>query len=191
MDDRVATGLETLKARGRRSLANANALALGILLSVQVATAYAAPGPSESATYVLTPTPVPPKTSQRSLMQPFPIVRIAGRVTVRGARIRLLSVQAPPGARIVIRCRGRHCRVKMVTRLVGVTAASVATGMSVLTFPSFERRFRGGTTLQIAVTRGDEIGKYTSFQIRAGRLPVRRDACVEPSNPQPIACPAS
>jgi Bacterial Ig-like domain/PKD domain len=130
-------------------------------------------------------------TSAHPRMQPFPLVRIAGKVTPQGARIRLLSVQAPPGALVTIRCRGRGCRVKPQSRFVGASATSAKTGATVLSFPSFERRMPGGTVLQIEITRGSEVGKYTSFRIRRARLPVRYDACVEPSNPRPVACPSS
>jgi hypothetical protein len=129
--------------------------------------------------------------THRALMQPFPVVRIAGNVTARGAKLRLLSVLAPPGARVTVRCRGAHCPVKVQARLVGVTATSAKTGMSAIAFSAFERPLRARTVLQIVVTRGNEIGKYTSFYIRNGRLPVRNDACVEPANPRPIACPTS
>jgi hypothetical protein len=130
--------------------------------------------------------------AHRRLMQPFPIVRIVGNVTSRGAKIKLLSVQAPPGARVTVRCRGRTCGAKkLATRPVAVTRASVKTGMSLLTFARFERRLQAGTVLQIVVTRGNEVGKYTSFLIRRGRLPVRNDACIEPSNPRPQPCPTS
>jgi len=126
-----------------------------------------------------------------TLMQPFPIVRIAGAVTASGARLRLLSVQAPPGARVTIRCRGRHCATNAIVRVVRATATSARTGMSLVTFPRFEVSLRAGTVLQIVVTRGTDIGKYTSFAIRSGQLPVRNDACIDPSGKRPRPCPTS
>ncbi len=124
-----------------------------------------------------------------ALMQPFPIVRIAGVVTARGARIRLLAVQAPPRAVVTTRCRGRGCCTRYQSRLVGVTAASARTGVSLLSFKRFERSLRGGAVLQIVVTRANEIGKYASLLIRRGKLPVRHDACVQPGDPRPVPCP--
>jgi Bacterial Ig-like domain/PKD domain len=129
--------------------------------------------------------------SHAATMQPFPIVRIAGTVTPRGARIGLLSVQAPPGALVTIRCRGRGCRVKSQSRVVRATATSARTGMSPLVFSRFERSLPGGTVLRIYVTRSGELGKYTSFLIRTARLPVRSDACVASSSSRPVACPSS
>jgi hypothetical protein len=127
----------------------------------------------------------------RHEMQPFPVVRIAGSVTGRGVRVRLLSVHAPPGALVRVRCLGRHCGRKTLTHLVHASANSARTGMSPLTLAPFERTFAAGTVLQIFVTRGNDIGKYTSFVIRRGRLPLRNDACVQPPSMQPIACPSS
>ncbi|HEX4627591.1 MAG TPA: PKD domain-containing protein, partial [Gemmatimonadales bacterium] len=129
--------------------------------------------------------------ARRRLMQPFPIVRIAGTVTGRGAKIRLLSVAAPPGALVTVRCRGRGCATKVQSRLVAVTAASERTGMSLLAFSRFERRFPAGTVLRVVITRGNEIGKYTSFVIRRGLLPLRNDACVEAPVARPVALPVA
>src|ERR1019366_4053130 len=50
------------------------------------------------------------------LMQPFPIVRIAGSETSSGVRLRLLTAQAPIGARVTVSCRGRGCPAKSVGR---------------------------------------------------------------------------
>jgi hypothetical protein len=45
--------------------------------------------------------------------------------------------------------------------------------------------------LQIKVYKPGLVGKYTSFTIRRGRLPVRVDECLDASHFTPIACPAS
>lgn len=163
------------------------------------ATSFASPGPhavrllvtDASGLTAVAGATINVKPARAALMQPFPIVRIAGSVTPHGATIRLLSVLAPPGARVTVRCRGRHCAVRGQSRVVGLTAASEKTGMSLINLHAFERQMRAGTLLQIVVTRGSDIGKYTSFLIRAGHLPVRDDACVEPTSPRPMACPTS
>jgi hypothetical protein len=141
--------------------------------------------------YVLTPTPSTTSgpVAHAAKMQPFPNVRIAGVVTTRGARIRLLAVQAPPRALVTIRCSGRGCRVKSQSRLVQAAAASTRTGMWLLHFPRFEHGFPGGTVLRIFITRGSDIGKYTNFRVRRARLPRRRDECLEPRDLRPILCP--
>jgi len=64
-----------------------------------------------------------------ALMQPFPIVRIAGSDTSSGVRLSLLTVQAPVGARITVRCRGRGCPGKSASR---VAASSHGRGGVVL-----------------------------------------------------------
>ena len=56
-----------------------------------------------------------------SLMQPFPVVRIAGTETVSGVKLRLLKVQqTPAGARITVRCKGRGCPIKICESSRGV-----------------------------------------------------------------------
>ena len=47
-----------------------------------------------------------------SLMSPFPVVRIAGQFSRRGARIRRLTIDAPPGTGVKVRCGGRGCPFK-------------------------------------------------------------------------------
>lgn len=126
-----------------------------------------------------------------TLMQPFPIVRIAGAETAGGVRIRLLSVQAPPAAKIAVSCKGRSCKTKSESRVV--TAASKAkskTGAVTLSFPRFQRSLKAGTVLQIRVSRAGQIGKFTSFTIRRGKLPVRVDACLRPPSTSPSPCPS-
>ena len=46
------------------------------------------------------------------LMQPFPIVRIAGSETFSGVDLRLLTAEAPAGSRITVTCKGRACPAK-------------------------------------------------------------------------------
>jgi hypothetical protein len=122
-----------------------------------------------------------------ALMQPFPVVRIAGSDTSSGARLTLVTVQAPAGATVSISCRGHGCPRHTETRTL--PGGSGAGGGALLTFRRFQRRLRAGAVLQIRVTHAGEIGKYTRFTIRRGHLPVRVDACIDPSLPAPIACP--
>jgi hypothetical protein len=124
-----------------------------------------------------------------TLMQPFPIVRIAGAETASGARIRLLSVQAPPTAKVAVTCKGRGCRTKTETRVV--TASSKRRpGAITLAFPRFQRALGAGAVLQIRITKNGEIGKFTSFTIRRRKLPVRVDACLRPPSTRPSPCPS-
>lgn len=128
-----------------------------------------------------------------TLMQPFPIVRIAGAETSGGARIKLLTVQAPTGAKVAVSCKGRGCKTKSETRLA--TASSKSKGKSragaiTLAFPRFQRTLGAGAVLQIRVTKSGQIGKFTSFKIRRRKLPVRVDACLRPPSTAPSPCPS-
>jgi hypothetical protein len=122
---------------------------------------------------------------------PSPVIRIAGTPYGRYVRIRSLSVAAPPGALVTVRCRGRGCpHAAVQERLAAVSASSAKTGLSPLKFPRFQRRLRAGVVLRIVVSRDGFMGKYTSYLIRGKRAPKRHDACKEPANPHPIPCPA-
>jgi len=146
----------------------------------------AANGLSAIATRTITVTvlPIP-------LMAPFPIVRIAGNETSSGARLSLLSVQAPLGARITVSCRGHGCPTKSEMRVAASSGLKRRTGIVVVAFKRFERSLKAGVVLDIRVWKSGEIGKFTSFAIRLGKLPVRTDTCLNPANSKPMACPAT
>jgi hypothetical protein len=127
--------------------------------------------------------------AQFTLMQPFPIVRIAGSDNAYGARLSLLSVQAPVGARVTIACKGRGCPAKPESRLASSSAGHA--GVVLLTFPRYQRALRAGVVLQIRVSKAGQIGKYTSFTIRRSKLPVRVDMCLAPTTSKPMRCPSS
>ena len=121
-------------------------------------------------------------------MQPYPVVRIVGSETALGIKLRLLEVQQlPVGARIAVRCKGRHCPVRSATRI----AAASKLGAPAVEFRTFERALRFGVILEIRVSLPGEIGKYTRLSIGRGKLPQRLDTCLDPAGVKPIACPAS
>jgi hypothetical protein len=122
------------------------------------------------------------------LMQPFPVVRIAGHETRSGVRLTLLKVQQmPAGALITVRCRGRRCPLRTTRRFV----VSTSRGVPPAEFRRFERFFHFGVTLEILISKPGEIGKYTRFAMRRGRLPDRVDMCLDQSGLRPLVCPAS
>ncbi|MHB8234406.1 MAG: PKD domain-containing protein, partial [Solirubrobacteraceae bacterium] len=126
------------------------------------------------------------------LMQPFPIVRIAGAETNSGVRVRLLTVQAPLSTKIVVTCSGPGCKTKSESRMATTSAKTkLKAGAVLLTFKRFERSLRAGVVLQIRVTKSGQIGKFTSFKIRRHKLPLRSDACLRPASSAPSACPTS
>jgi hypothetical protein len=129
---------------------------------------------------------IPVGASAFSLMQPFPIVRITSTGTRSGVRLRVLSVTASPGARVVVACRGRGCPAKSQAR----TSAASKLGAIPIEFRRFERSLRAGVTLEIRVSKAGKIGKYTRFVVRRGRLS-RLDACLAPTATKPMTCPTS
>jgi hypothetical protein len=123
-----------------------------------------------------------PRPKEPRLMSPYPVVRIAGRLTRRGARIRVLSVaRAPTCAVVRVSCRGRSCPARRVRRFMGRRGP--------LRFKRFQRRLRAGAVLTVRVSKGDTIGKFTKFRIRSGKAPRRRDRCLMPGETKGSACP--
>lgn len=129
-----------------------------------------------SAVYVL-PRPFNP------LLSPFPVVRLVGRVMATGVRVRLLSVRAPICSRVTVRCRGRGCPRRRLTKLSG--------GRSVRFGALRGRNLAEGVILEVFVRKRDRIGKYTRFLIRAGRPPARRDRCLRFKGDRGTRCPES
>jgi hypothetical protein len=124
------------------------------------------------------------------LMQPFPIVRIAGSETSSGVRVKLLTVQAPPTTKVAVSCKGHGCRTKSESRIATASSKSRSkAGAIMLAFPRFQRALRAGAVLQIRVSKAGQIGKFTSFTIRRNKLPVRVDACIAPTSSTPMPCP--
>jgi PKD domain len=124
--------------------------------------------------------PVAALTPQPSLLSPFPIVRLAGSVTQAGTYIRVLAVSAPRGARASVRCRGGGCPVRRAERVVGRRPVR---------FAVLQRLMPANTVLEVLVHRGDQIGKYTRFKLRADRRPRRTDGCLWPGTARMAPCP--
>jgi hypothetical protein len=112
------------------------------------------------------------------LMQPFPVVRIAGSEGSAGVKIKLLSVQAPVGAKVSIACKGKGCPAKLVSALAAVSKGKHAPGSALITFKRFERLLPPGVTLEIKVSKSGVIGKFTRFVSRKHKLPIRTDSCL-------------
>jgi len=64
-------------------------------------------------------------------------------------------------------------------------------GAAAIEFRRFERSLRFGVTLEILVSKPGQIGKYTRFAIRRGKLPARVDMCLDPAGVKPLVCPSS
>jgi hypothetical protein len=139
-----------------------------------------------SALPVPQPTPVtpsPPASAPASPsapdglrpLWPFPVVRITGYIFNRGARIVHLSVTAPRGANIDVRCKGPRCPLRQRSFRPG-------------RIRPLERYLRAGVAITIRVTRRGFIGKYTHVVIRSRKRPRRRDACLLPGELRPRPC---
>jgi hypothetical protein len=141
-----------------------------------------------------TPAPVPPTSSPtqpeagdpgivdgaKPQMMPFPIVRIAGQLLPRGARVRLLVVTAPLGAVVTARCHGTGCPLRQLRRHSQGRPVRIR---------GLERRLAGGVRLEILVRQRGLVGKYTRFRIRDGaRPPLRDDRCLLPGRRTPVPC---
>jgi hypothetical protein len=123
------------------------------------------------------------------LLSPFPVVRIAGRITRRGTRVRLLRIYAPRGAKVSVRCAGRGCPFRKNVRAVSTDAKSrPAVGVRVR---RLERLIPAGVQVRLYVTKAGAIGKYTRLRFRRGKAPARTDRCVMPGSWEPAQCPAS
>ena len=147
------------------------------------------PVPTAAPPTVAPPTvapPPPPAASRLPLLTPFPIVRIVGRTSRRGAKITRLTVRAVVGSDVVSRCLGASGRCpyrQRITRIRG-TRGQIRT----IHVRAFERSFRAGVLLRVYVVRAGRTGKFTSFRIRSRRAPMRNDSCVEDIVLRPVRC---
>jgi hypothetical protein len=133
------------------------------------------------------PVTVPPLI----LLQPFPIVRLVASNTAAGIKLVLLTVLAPVRARITLTCRGHGCPARRATR-VALPRGRNHKAAVLVAFRRFEHALlKPGLVLEIRVWRPGEIGKYTKFVIRRGKLPARLDTCLNPTDSKPMTCPSS
>jgi hypothetical protein len=149
-----------------------------------------APTPDPSFEVPAAPTPVPTsgevlqETSRhRRIIRPFPVVRMRGALTSKGANISLFTVRAPRTAKITVRCRGRSCPASRWSR-THTERKSKLTRVG-----RFERSLRAGVVITVSVTRGGYLGKRTTFVIRRGAAPSRLDRCLSAKG-RVTKCPA-
>jgi hypothetical protein len=102
-------------------------------------------------------------------------------------KLKVLSVQAPAGATVTVTCTGKGCPAKSQVRVVP-TLKSKAAAVPVLVFPRFQRSLPPGVALVVRVTHAGQMGKYTRFAVRRGKLPVRADACVNATEAKSVPC---
>jgi PKD repeat protein len=124
----------------------------------------------------------PQARSSLSLINPFPVTRLAGSVYQRGVRIRILEVQTPPRSRVAVSCAGESCPAKKLTK---------TSKRKPVRFKGMTRFLPAGTVIKVSVRRSGQIGKYTRWLIRGGKLPKRKDLCLYPGKAKGRPCPAS
>ncbi len=132
---------------------------------------------------------IPVSSPAVALIQPFPIVRMAGSFDAAGVKISLLTVQAPVGAKVTVKCHGVGCPTK-AEAIVVASGARSKLGTVLITLRRFERPLHAGAVLVIEVSDHGEIGKFTRFVIHHGKLPSRQDLCLNPAGTTPIQCPS-
>src|SRR2546423_13457 len=81
----------------------------------------------------------------QGVLQPFPTVRIVGRLVRGGIRLSILSVKAPAKARIKVNCSGHGCPVRAQRRTASLPRAPPP--------PSRRRPFCGSRRLPMLVKR--------------------------------------
>jgi hypothetical protein len=115
------------------------------------------------------------------LLTPAPFVRVVGSPTERGAHLSLLTITAPEGANVGVRCKARNCpyrRKRFISKGNRVNLRAL------------RRTYRAGSQIEIRVTKPETIGHYTRLRIRAGKRPARVDRCLLPGKPnKPVRCP--
>jgi hypothetical protein len=93
--------------------------------------------------------------------------------------VRVLGVRAPRGSLVVVKCHGKGCPVERRRKHIKKQPVR---------FKTFERVLRAGVRLEILVKKANTVGDYTSFKIRAGKSPVRKDACLSVRTGKRIHC---
>ncbi|MBA3407640.1 MAG: PKD domain-containing protein [Solirubrobacterales bacterium] len=136
-------------------------------------------GPAGGLPVLLPAAPLTPVVlAAPRLLTPFPVVRFAGALSARGARLTLFTVRAPKGARIAASCRGPGCPPARAVRAAGLKR-----------LPALQRAYRAGVRIEVRIMKPNRIGKYVRITIRKGAAPARKDACLWPGSRAPRACP--
>jgi hypothetical protein len=121
----------------------------------------------------------PGPVARAGFLSPAPIVRLAGTILSSGFQVRVLSVSAPRGALVSVKCNGRGCGVERRRKRVK---------KGPVRFKTYERYLPAGTKLGIFIRKPNTIGSYTRPTIRAGRVPLRLRRCLVPGQSKPTRC---
>jgi hypothetical protein len=132
---------------------------------------------------------IPVSAPEVPLMQPFPVVRIAGSAKTSSVKISLFTVLAPIGAKVSVSCHGHGCPTKRQSFVVAARRRSHG-GTMLVSLTRFERSLDVGAVIEVRISKAGEIGKYTRFTVRRGKLPTRLDGCLS-ANSTPMTCPST
>jgi hypothetical protein len=146
--------------------------------------------PAPPAVPPTAPEPPPPASARPlPLLTPFPVIRIVGRTTPRGAKVSLMTVRAAVGSYVVSRCVGSkgRCPYKQRASRIAGNLGRIRT----IHVSGFERSFRAGVVLRVYVVDTGRTGKFTSFQIVRHHAPRRNDGCVADIALRPVTCPTA
>jgi hypothetical protein len=124
-----------------------------------------------------------------SMLTPFPIVQVDGSFAAGGGtRLSRLTVQLPVGSKLGVRCFGAACPFR--TESVAESAPRGQRGATtvLVRLVRLQRTLPAGTRIEISVTKGRAVGKFTSLVMRRGKAPLRTDLCLVPGRPGPTAC---
>lgn len=175
---RLAAGSYTFRVRGTDGAGNATVATRSFTVAGGSSTPPAQQPPSQPPTTASTP----------RLLSPFPLVRLTGRLTRTGAKVEILTVRAPRGAKVSVRAKpkcaqGTRCPAKQGSGTIGRKGS--------LRFKRFELGYRAGAVIEVRVSQGTAIGKYTRFVVRRGKAPQRVDQCLMPGATRGSRCPAA
>lgn len=94
---------------------------------------------------------------------------------VRGGGVRLLRLEvrdAPPSARIVVKCKGKRCFKQRTTR-AGRNGTKKLLGI-------VPRRQRAGRTIDVIITAPNMVGKLRRYEVRRREMTNGRTLCLQP-----------
>jgi hypothetical protein len=99
------------------------------------------------------------------------VIRLNGQLLSSGSRITILSVRAPKGTLVTVKCHGKTC---------GVSHRRKRAKSGSVRFKTYERFLKAGVKLEIFSRKPKTVGAYTRYTIRAGKSPARTDRCLPP-----------
>src|SRR4051794_34730001 len=130
------------------------------------------------------PADTPPSTapSGPAWLNPFPSVRIRGRATAGGVHLSLFAARAPVGTTLKMRCKGTRCPKRR--------GGPYTLKTDRLRLRGLERFLTAGTKIELFIWKKGLVGKYTRFEMRRAKPPIRVDRCLYPGGKWPGRCPS-